>query len=112
MEFSAESTRITYPTSPKHRHTCGDPVSLFCETSGKETLTWNGSQFSEWKEPMDEYFEERLRKYFTPAELVEFLNISMDVIFDKLADRIMDNYQDLVDEICFDLTSGEEDERD
>lgn len=61
---------------------------------------------------MDEYFEERLRKYFTPAELIDFLGISMDTIFDKLSDRIMDNYQDLVEEICFDLTTGEEDERD
>lgn len=60
---------------------------------------------------MDEFYE-KVKQYFTPAELIDFLSPSMDQVLGWAEDLILERYADLVDEICFDLTSGEEDERD
>lgn len=57
---------------------------------------------------MDE-LRERIRQHFTPAELVEFLGISHDTLWEALTDDITDNYKELVEETCFEFDNDTDD---
>lgn len=46
-------------------------------------------------------FFKRVRQHFTPAELVDFLDISFNDVWDNFQTTIMDHYTELVDEVCF-----------
>lgn len=52
---------------------------------------------------MTEELRERLRQHFTKGELVEFLPLTMTDLIEKLDDEIMDNYADIVSELCFEF---------
>lgn len=61
---------------------------------------------------MDKEFVERLRQHYKPAELAEFLELTMDEMIEAFEEQIMDNYADLVDEILFDLDMEDEEDDD
>lgn len=48
-------------------------------------------------------FEARLVQHFTPAELVEFLGLDMDLVMDRFSVEIEEKFEDLCEEIGVDL---------
>jgi len=53
---------------------------------------------------MNSEFVQHLIRRFTPAELVEFLDIQMEQLIDKFEEKIMDvHYEEVAEEIGFEF---------
>lgn len=61
-------------------------------------------------EDLSDHFVCQLEKHFSAGELVEYLDLSVRDLVDKLRDEIMACYSSLVTETCFEFTSLEDDD--
>lgn len=50
-------------------------------------------------------FDAKLTQHFTASELVEFLDISIEMVLDRFDDEINDRFEELCEEIGFEPPS-------
>lgn len=53
-------------------------------------------------------FDAKLIQHFTAAELVEFLGLDIEVLLDRLEPEINERYEELCEEIGFEIAAGED----
>lgn len=53
-------------------------------------------------------FEDKVLRYFTAVDLVDYLNVDVETVFDRFEDEIYDRYEEICEEMGYEPEDDED----